>query len=52
MVYCVDDNYGDMLSRFLKATQLLAPSFLVNFLQYWKLNDVFLLFVAPLFSSS
>ncbi len=41
MVYCVDDTYGDMLSGFFKATQLLAPSYLVNFLQYWKLDDVF-----------
>jgi hypothetical protein len=41
MEYCVDDTYGDMLSRFFKAAELLAPSYLVNFLQYWKLDDVF-----------
>ncbi len=41
MVYCVDDTYGDMLFGFFNATQLLAPSYMVNFLQYLKLDDVF-----------
>jgi hypothetical protein len=45
--YCIDKNCVNML--FCKATQLLAPSYLVNFLHFQKLNDVFYYLQLPCF---
>jgi hypothetical protein len=45
--YCIDKNCVNMF--FCKATQLLTPSYLVNFLHFRKLNDILYYLQLPCF---